>query len=127
MRTVIPILGVAVCIVVALLVLSAGISGAWERPTEPMSLKLEGARLPPVPFTHTSHVEKYKADCITCHHKDKDPERPDSCLKCHDLKEVKGGAVPAMEAFHKRCLSCHEESLPKGTAAPTKCDECHKE
>ncbi|OPY74433.1 MAG: Cytochrome c3 [Syntrophorhabdus sp. PtaU1.Bin058] len=101
-------------------------AAAQKKAPEPMILLLEGAKLAPVPFSHTTHVEKIKLDCIACHHKDKNPKEPDKCVTCHLLKEVKEGAPPAKDAFHKNCQTCHKESAAKGIKAPVKCAECHK-
>lgn len=102
------------------------LASAQKKPAEPIMLKLEGAKLAPVPFSHTSHVEKEKIECVVCHHKDKDVKEPQACLTCHLLKEVKDNAAPAKDAFHKNCITCHKESVAKGKAAPVKCNECHK-
>jgi hypothetical protein len=99
---------------------------AEKKLPEVISITLEGARLPPVAFSHTKHIEKAKIDCIVCHHKDKDPKEPEGCVKCHLLKEAKDNAPVAKDAFHKKCLTCHKDVLAKGINAPTKCNECHK-
>jgi len=101
-------------------------ASAQKKPAEPMMLILEGAKLPPVPFSHTSHAEKEKIECVVCHHKDKDAKEPQACGTCHLLKEVKDNAAPAKDAFHKNCQTCHKENVAKGKAAPVKCNECHK-
>ncbi len=107
-------------------VITISTAGAQKKAPEPMTLLLEGAKLPPTPFSHATHVEKAKLDCVVCHHKDKDPKEPDKCTQCHLLKEVKDNAIPAKDAFHKNCQPCHKESAGKGVKAPTKCAECHK-
>ncbi|HOV89257.1 MAG TPA: cytochrome c3 family protein [Syntrophorhabdaceae bacterium] len=99
---------------------------AQKKAPEPMSLKIEGGKLPPVSFSHVTHTEKTKIDCIKCHHKDKDPKNPEPCIQCHLVKEVKDNAPIAKEAYHKNCIECHKESVAKGTTAPVKCNECHK-
>jgi hypothetical protein len=91
-----------------------------------VTLKLEGAKMAPVAFPHKMHIEKAKVDCAVCHHKDKDPKQPESCLKCHQVKEVKDNAPVARDAFHNRCQTCHKQNVAKGVNAPTKCTECHK-
>jgi hypothetical protein len=101
-------------------------ASAQKKPAEPMMLILEGAKLPPVPFSHTSHAEKEKIECVVCHHKDKDAKEPQACGTCHLLKEVKDNAAPAKDAFHKNCQTCHKENVAKGKVAPVKCNECHK-
>lgn len=112
-----------VFIVIALLV---GFASAQKKPAEPMMLKLEGGKLPPVQFSHTSHADKEKIDCAICHHKDKDVKEPQPCTACHMLKEVKDNAPLAKETFHKNCITCHKDSVAKGKTAPVKCNECHK-
>ncbi|MCX8110038.1 MAG: cytochrome c family protein [Syntrophorhabdaceae bacterium] len=99
---------------------------AQKKPAEPMSIKLEGGKLPAVSFSHITHTEKTKIDCVKCHHKDKDPKNPEPCIQCHLIKEVKDNAPIAKEAYHKNCIECHKESSAKGQVAPTKCNECHK-
>ena len=93
------------------------LASAQKKPAEPIMLKLEGAKLAPVPFSHTSHAEKEKIACVVCHHKDKDTKEPQPCVACHMLKEVKDNAAPAKEAFHKNCQTCHKESVAKGRTA----------
>lgn len=99
---------------------------AQKKPAEPTSIKLEGGKLPPVSFSHITHTEKTKIDCVKCHHKDKDPKNPELCISCHLIKEVKDNAPMAKEAYHKNCIDCHKESVAKGVAAPVKCNDCHK-
>jgi hypothetical protein len=96
---------------------------AAEYPKQPITIKLEGAKMPPVVFSHDVHVEKEKIDCVRCHHKD--PQNPKACTVCHG-KEAKGAQPPAKDAFHKSCQGCHKEMAAKGVQAPTKCMECHK-
>ena len=118
---------VVICLLVltSLLLLGSFVS-AQKKPAEPMMIKLEGGKLPPVPFSHTSHAEKEKIDCAVCHHKDKDVNNPQPCVSCHLIKEVKDNAAIAKEAYHKNCITCHKDSAAKGKAAPVKCNECHK-
>jgi hypothetical protein len=99
---------------------------AQKKPPEPLALKLEGAKFPPVNFSHSVHTEKAKADCAVCHHKDKDPKQPGACMPCHDRNDVKDGAPPIKDAYHKNCIDCHKESVAKKVNAPTKCNDCHK-
>jgi hypothetical protein len=114
-------------ILVSLLVLSAYTpAGAQKAPADTVPLKLEGAKMPPTPFTHPTHVDKAKIACTTCHHKEAAAGAYESCLKCHPLKDAKNGAPNAKDAFHKQCQTCHKESVKKGVSAPTKCNECHK-
>lgn len=95
-----------------------------HHPEKPITIKLQEAKLAPVIFPHTSHVEKNKIECAVCHHKD--PKEPKACIKCHNEKEAKGKAPMTKDAFHNRCQPCHRENLEKGLKAPTKCNECHK-
>jgi hypothetical protein len=99
---------------------------ADKQPPEPSVIKLEGAKLPPVSFSHKTHVEKNKLECAKCHHKDKDSKEPQACAKCHLVAEVKDKAPIAKDAFHKQCQTCHKESSANGVKAPTSCNDCHK-
>jgi len=104
-------------------------SSAWAQdkaPAETMSIKVEGAKMAPVPFSHQIHVDKAKIECTVCHHKAKEGKQYEKCVDCHLLKETKNGAPVAKDAFHKQCQDCHKASVKKGVAAPTKCNECHK-
>jgi hypothetical protein len=96
---------------------------AAEYPKTPITIKLEGAKMSPVVFSHAPHGEKQKIECVTCHHKD--PQDPKDCTTCHG-KEAKGAQPAAKDAFHTRCQTCHKEMAAKGLKAPTKCMECHK-
>ena len=116
--------GIAVLIICIALVFQ--LAYAQKKPPEPMMLKLEGAKFPPVSFSHSIHTEKAKLDCVRCHHKDKNPKEPGGCMPCHDLKEVKNGAIPIKDAYHKNCIDCHKEAAAKNVTAPTKCNDCHK-
>jgi len=107
-------------------ILAISMVAAQKKPAEPISIKLEGGKLPPVNFSHITHTEKTKIECIKCHHKDKDTNNPEPCVKCHLINEVKDNAPKAKDAYHKNCIDCHKESVAKGTAAPAKCNECHK-
>ena len=98
-------------------------ANAAEHPKQPITVKLEGAKLAPVTFSHDTHVEKQKIECVTCHHKN--PENPTACTTCHE-KEAKGKTPSARDAFHTRCITCHKEMAAKGMHAPAKCMECHK-
>jgi hypothetical protein len=114
-------------ILVSLLVLAVySTSGAQTAPADTVPLKLEGAKMPPVQFSHPTHVDKAKIACNVCHHKEMTGNTYESCLKCHPLKDAKNGAPVAKDAFHKQCQTCHKESVKKGVSAPTKCNECHK-
>ena len=114
-----------VCLAVAASFLfAAGASYAQKTPPATVTIKIEGAKMAPVTFSHPTHSDKAKVDCAVCHHKDaKDPAK---CTTCHDAKEAKGGASIAKDAFHNKCQTCHKEAASKGKAAPTKCTECHK-
>lgn len=117
-------LGLAMLALFVLVLLPGAL--AQKKTPESMMLKLEGAKLPPVPFSHPLHTEKAKIECVECHHKDKNPREPGGCMPCHDLKNVKNGAIPIKDAYHKNCIDCHKESSAKGVKAPTACNDCHK-
>ncbi len=99
---------------------------AEKKVPETTMLKTEGAKFPPVLFSHITHTQKAKIDCVLCHHKDTDPKEPEKCGTCHMLKEVKEKAPPLRDAFHIRCQTCHKEIFAQGIGAPTKCNDCHK-
>ena len=109
-----------------LFVLSLSMTVGAQTAPEKISLRLEGAKMAPVLFPHSTHIDKAKVECVICHHKEKDTKEYQSCLKCHLVKEVKDGAPIAKDAFHKLCQTCHKERAAKGASAPTKCNECHK-
>ena len=96
---------------------------AADYPKEPVTIKLDGAKMAPVAFSHATHVEKVKVDCAKCHHKD--AQSPKACITCHG-SAAKGSQPAAKDAFHTQCQTCHKAMAAKGTAAPTKCNECHK-
>jgi hypothetical protein len=96
---------------------------AADYPKEPVTIKVEGAKMAPVAFPHAVHVDKLKIDCAKCHHKD--AGSPKACTTCHGAA-AKDSTPAAKDAFHTRCQTCHKEAAAKGTAAPTKCNECHK-
>jgi hypothetical protein len=96
---------------------------AADHPTSPITIKVEGAKMAPVVFSHSVHAGTQKIDCATCHHKD--AADPKACTTCHG-KDAKGAAVAAKDAFHTKCQTCHKEKAAKGAKAPTKCTECHK-
>lgn len=96
---------------------------AADYPKGPVTVKLEGAKMAPVTFSHATHVEKVKLDCVKCHHKD--AQSPKACTTCHGAT-AKDNMPAAKDAFHKLCQTCHKEMTAKGTPAPTKCNECHK-
>ena len=54
---------------------------AANYPKEPVTIKLDGAKMAPVTFSHATHVEKVKVDCAKCHHKD--AQSPKACTTCH--------------------------------------------
>ena len=58
---------------------------AADYPKQPITIKLEGAKLPLFSFPHAIHVEKQKLDCVTSHHKN--PENPTACTTCHGKPE----------------------------------------
>ncbi len=103
-----------------------GLAGAQTAPADTHLLKLDGAKMAPSPFSHPTHVDKAKIACTACHHKEMDGKKYEKCVTCHAVKDAKNGAPAAKDAFHKQCQSCHKESVKKGVAAPTKCNECHK-
>lgn len=107
-----------------ILIVTINTAKAQKTPADIMTLKLENAKMTPVTFTHSAHAKTNK--CSLCHHKDKDPTMPGKCEVCHILKEVKDGAIPIADAFHKKCQACHKEAGSKGVRAPTGCNECHK-
>jgi hypothetical protein len=114
--------GLPFCCFLLLFCLSPAAKAA-DYPKEPVTIKLEGAKMPPVVFSHAVHVEKQTIDCVKCHHKD--PQNPKACTTCHG-KEAKGAQAAARDAFHARCQTCHKEMAAKGLKPPTKCTECHK-
>lgn len=104
----------------------AGFALADKQPPEPHVIKVEGAKLPPVNFSHKTHIEKAKLECAKCHHKDTNPKEPEGCTKCHPVSGAKNNAPIAKDAFHKMCIDCHKDSSAKGVKAPTACNDCHK-
>jgi hypothetical protein len=106
------------------LLLASTAAFAVEHPTQPITIKIEGAKMAPVTFSHEIHADKQKIACATCHHKD--AENPKACTVCHTAQGTPGGAPAARDAFHTRCQGCHKENAAKGVNAPTKCNECHK-
>lgn len=108
---------------VLLLFLASAALNAAEYPKGTASLKLEDPKMAPVSFSHESHVDKAKIDCVTCHHAD--PQAPKTCTTCH-RKVAKDKTVAAKDAFHKNCIGCHKHRTAKGAELPIKCNECHK-
>lgn len=106
---------------------AAGVASAQKKIPDTVTLKLEGATMAPVTFSHTTHTQKAKINCTICHHKDKDPKEARTCRTCHQITAVKDSAPPAKDVFHQKCQTCHKESTAKGVNAPTKCTECHKQ
>ena len=77
-------------------------------------------------FPHRKHQElpDTKGKCTSCHHKNKEGEKMQSCAVCHGVtKDEKTGAPMFKDAFHKKCQTCHN----KQTAKPElkKCTTCH--
>ena len=105
------------------LLLASTVTYSAEAPKQPIVIKIEGAKMAPVTFSHETH-EKQKIACTTCHHKD--AQDPKACTTCHTAKGGQGGAPAAKDAFHTRCQGCHKEATAKGVNAPTKCNDCHK-
>jgi hypothetical protein len=93
---------------------------AADPPKAPIAIKIDGAKMAPVTFTHNVHA---KVDCATCHHKD--AQDPKACTTCHG-KDAKGNQPAVKDAFHTKCQTCHKDAAAKGAKAPTKCTECHK-
>jgi hypothetical protein len=101
--------------------------GVSESLAQDALIKLQNAKLPPVTFSHTAHVDKQKIGCATCHHKDSG--KPKACATCHKI-ETSDKTPSAKEAFHERCRTCHKEQADKGGKTgrvPTKCNDCHKQ
>lgn len=73
-------------------------------------------KLEPVPFSHTTHVDRQKIDCAACHHKD--ATKPAACTTCHKA-ESQDKVLNAKEAFHGKCRTCHNEQVT------IKCYYCH--
>ncbi|HUJ69560.1 MAG TPA: cytochrome c3 family protein [Syntrophorhabdales bacterium] len=115
-------MGLLFCCLFLLLCLSPAANAA-DYPKEPITIKLEGAKMAPVVFSHGVHAGDQKIDCVKCHHKD--PQAPKACTTCHG-SEAKGSQPAAKDAFHTRCQTCHKEMAAKGSKAPTKCVDCHK-
>ena len=103
--------------------LTSTIVVAADFPKEAVTVKLEGAKMAPVSFSHDTHVNKAKVECAKCHHKD--AQAPKACTTCHKA-EAKDKTLAAKDAFHNMCQGCHKEAAAKGAKAPTKCNECHK-
>jgi hypothetical protein len=115
-----------VLVFVCAFVFSVGIASAEKKMPDTVTLKLEGATMAPVTFSHITHAQKAKINCAVCHHKDKDLKEAQACGTCHQVTGTKDNAPPAKDVFHKKCQTCHKESTAKGVNAPTKCTECHK-
>jgi hypothetical protein len=80
-----------------------------------------------VNFAHLpSHAGPDKS-CAACHHKPKDNKATVKCSECHK-QETQNNVPDFKTAFHNRCKTCHTQILSQqpSTAAPTKCNECHK-
>lgn len=79
-----------------------------------------------VTFTHKNHQEKFKIDCLKCHHTwKKDESSGKLCRQCH--KAQKEDNMPSIkDAMHKKCRDCHSE-LKKANkpGGPTLCTQCH--
>jgi hypothetical protein len=114
-----------VLVFVCALMFFIGNVSAEKKMPDKVTLKLDGAKMAPVTFSHLTHIQKAKINCAVCHHKDKDPKEAQACRTCHQATGIKDNAVPAKDAFHKRCQTCHKEEAAKGVNAPTKCTECH--
>lgn len=108
--------------VVSFVFAASSVLCAPQAPDKPIVIKLEGAKMPPVTFSHSTHVDKNKIACVKCHHKD--AQNPRACTTCHGM-QAKGEALAAKDAFHTTCQGCHKESSAKGVKAPITCIECH--
>ena len=108
----------------SILVFSIATVRTQKTPPDTIKIKIEGAKMTPVTFSHGTHAKHI--DCAVCHHKDKDPKEPGKCTICHQIKEIKEKALPATDAFHKQCQACHKENKKGGISTPTACNECHK-
>ncbi|MGE5795206.1 MAG: cytochrome c3 family protein [Ignavibacteria bacterium] len=70
-----------------------------------------------VTFFHDEHVNKFNADCISCHQKE-------NCSKCHDkgrnLQKISSSnqvkISKSKDDHHQPCFKCHEQD---------KCSKCH--
>ncbi len=111
-------------VIVAILCLIPMVAFSATPPEKPVTIKIPGAAMAPVTFSHATHVDKAKVECKVCHHADAD--NPKACTTCHDAKQVKGKAPIAKDAFHNKCQPCHKDAKAKGVKAPTACNECHK-
>jgi hypothetical protein len=118
-------IGLAASLLVSSLLLTFCVTPAKaaDYPKAPITIKLEGAKMAPVSFSHGSHVEKQKIDCAKCHHKD--AQDPKACTVCHG-KDAKDSRPTIKDALHSTCQNCHKEGAAKGEKGPTKCMECHK-
>ncbi|HAR96638.1 MAG TPA: cytochrome C3 subunit A [Deltaproteobacteria bacterium] len=108
------------------LFLQASTVALSQGPTQDVTIKLPGAKLPPVGFSHSSHVDGQKLQCALCHHLD--PAQPKACTTCHK-PEAEGKTPSAKESFHQQCVTCHKEQAGKAKKPdkiPTKCNGCHK-
>jgi hypothetical protein len=114
-------LSVCVFLLGILSLVATSFAHAADAPKQPVTIKIEGAKMPPVTFSHGAHQ---KVACAVCHHKD--AQNPKACTTCHTVKGGQGGAPAAKDAFHTRCIGCHKEAGAKGAKAPTKCNDCHK-
>lgn len=95
---------------------------------EQVDLSVYAKKRPVAEFGHNKHVEEFKLDCKTCHHKMKEGDtsvKKCSAEGCHGPRKV--GKTPSLQsAFHKNCKTCHKKEQAAGKkGAPTKCKECH--
>lgn len=99
------------------------VSSAVSETEIPDSITLN-AKMGPVTFPHSRHIEELKVDCAHCHHDMTDSKKPASCHACHGVSEE---APRPMKAFHALCKECHtEKNDGEGKNAPTQCKACHK-
>ncbi len=96
-----------------------------KAPTEDITMHMEGAKKPPVVYSHTKHAT-VAADCKTCHHKWNGEGNPQKCESCHKAKK-EGKKVNLKNAAHKKCRGCHRSLKKAGKKhGPTPCKGCHK-
>jgi predicted CxxxxCH...CXXCH cytochrome family protein len=98
---------------------------AADAPAEDVEIAYpgDGAKFPPVMFSHTAHGD---LKCEDCHHMMGESDDM-GCISCHSNLEDKKAKDSFDVAWHDRksphsCVGCHT----KMKAGPTKCPECHQ-